>query len=133
MNQKDSNVSIINKTKGKLPSLSFATYIQIKDAILGKKYDLSVAFVSITESRKLNRTMRGKDKPTNILSFELSKNSGELVINLSAVKKDAPKFGQKTIPFFKFLLIHGMLHLKGMQHGSTMESMEVKFKKKFGI
>lgn len=129
----DSKVSIINKTKGKLPSLPFATYTQMKNSILGKKYDLSIAFVGTAESRKLNRTMRGKDKSTNILSFELSKNSGELVINLAAVKADAPKFGQKVLPFFKFLLIHGMLHLNGMQHGSTMEGMEAKFKKKFGV
>ncbi len=118
------------QTKGKLPRLPF---VQMKEAILGKNYDLSIACVSPLISKKLNNTYRGKNKPTNILSFPLSKKDGELVLDLALIKKEAPKFERSYRRFVGFLLIHGMLHLKGMQHGSTMEGKERKFLKKFEL
>lgn len=126
----DNTTSITNKTKGKLPSLPF---VAMKNKILGTKYELSISFVGKTESQKLNKTYRGKDYPTNVLSFELSKTSGELVLQPACVKRDAKNFDMDYSNFLAFLLIHGMLHLKGMEHGSTMEGQEVRFKKMFGV
>ena len=125
---KNETLSIVNHTKGKLPRLPFAN---MKDVILGKRYDLSISFVTPHTSQELNRTHRGKDNPTNILSFELTKKSGELVIEPRRVKRDAVAFDMDFKNFLGFLLIHGMLHLKGMQHGSTMERQEKKFLKIF--
>jgi probable rRNA maturation factor len=125
-----STTSVLNKTKGKLPSLPF---VDLKETILGKEYELSISFVGKTASRTLNRTYRDKDYATNILSFELSKKSGELVIQPDCVKRDAKNFDMDYKNFLLFLLIHGMLHLKGMQHGSTMEKQEARFKKVFGV
>jgi probable rRNA maturation factor len=124
----DQTTSVTRMTKGKLPRLPFS---RIKEVILGKHYELSIVFATPAVSQKLNREFRGKDHPTNILSFPLSKTSGELVISLSTVRRDAPKF-EKTYPkFLCFLLIHGMLHLKGFEHGSTMERQEERFSKTF--
>lgn len=123
-------LNIINETKGKLPRLPF---LDVKNAVLGKKYDLSIAFVSRAKSRKINKQFRDKDYATNILSFELSDTSGELIINLDCVKRDAPQFEKSYPKFLGFLVIHGMLHLKGMAHGSIMEKLENKFSKKFGF
>ncbi len=122
------STTIINKTKGKLPRLPFDS---IKTAILGKDYELSVACLGARAMRALNHTHREKDKTTNILSFELSKNSGEIILELAQTKKDAPLFDMSYTQFSKFLFIHGCLHLKGMQHSSTMEKEEKKFLKKF--
>lgn len=124
------NVSIRNTTKGKLPRLPF---VDIKNAILGEKYDLSIVFCGNGLSQRLNRTYRGKDKPTNVLSFPLSKKSGEIVIDLMKSKKEAPQFDEKFPNFVGFLFIHGLLHLKGLDHGSTMESKEQRFRKMFKI
>ena len=126
-------ISIINTTKGKLPRLPFATIAMMKEKILGKNYELSIACVSDKVSKELNSKFRDKNYPTNILSFTLSENSGELVLNMKKVTKDAPLFGKSVKTFFGFLLIHGMLHLKGMEHGSTMESKETKWSKYFGV
>lgn len=124
------NVSIRNTTKGKLPRLPF---VDIKNAILGEKYELSIVFCGNNLSRRLNRTYRGKDKPTNVLSFPLSKKTGEIVIDLTRSKKEAPQFNEKFPNFIGFLFIHGLLHLKGLDHGSTMESKEQRFRKMFKI
>lgn len=123
-------LSITRMTKGKLPGLPF---LRVKNAVLGAAYDLSIVFATPALSRKLNKHYRGKDHPTNILSFPLSKTSGELIISLAKVRADAPAFGKSYENFLGFLLIHGMLHLKGYEHGSTMERHEARFAKKFGF
>ncbi|MEK9171906.1 MAG: rRNA maturation RNase YbeY [Patescibacteria group bacterium] len=89
---------------------------KIKNKVLGINYELSLVFASDALTRRLNRIYRGIDKPTNILAFPLSKTSGEIFINRSRAK-----------PFsVKYLFIHGLLHLKGMGHGDTMEQAEKK-------
>lgn len=121
-------LSISNQTKESLPRLPLAL---IKHDILGEKYFLSVAYVSPATSRKLNKTWRGKDKATNVLSFALSKNSGELVLCPSLIKKETKKFERNFKELLGFLVIHGMLHLKGMLHGSIMEEQERKHDQKY--
>jgi len=103
----------------------------MKEAVLGKKYELSLVFVGDAISRRLNKKYRKKDKATNILSFPLTKDNGEIFINLKIAKKDAPKFEKSYNNFVKFLFIHGCLHLKGFEHGVGMEKMEEKFSKEF--
>ncbi len=125
---KQENFSLINKTKGKLPSLPF---VQIKDDILGKNYSLSIAYVTESVSRNLNKTYRGKDRSTNVLSFNLSKHEGELVLCPAVIKREAKNFDRTFEKFLGFLVIHGMLHLKGMDHSVTMEKRELKYDKKY--
>lgn len=122
--------SIINQTKGKLPRLPFAN---MKEKILGKKYELSIVFMEDKEIKKINKKYRGKNKPTNVLSFSLTEKSGEILLAPDVIKKEAPKFGMNVKNFTGFLIIHGMLHLLGFDHGSTMESKEEKWKKYFHI
>ena len=120
--------SITNLTKGKLPGLPFA---MMKTKILGSKYNLSLVFVDEKKSQELNKTYREKDNPTNVLSFPYSKKNGEIFICIRGAKKQASDYGKTWQEFVGFLVIHGILHLKGMQHGSTMEVQEEKFSKIF--
>ena len=103
----------------------------LKNDILGKKYSLSIACVDETTSKRINKKYRNKNKPTNILSFALTKESGEIVLCPSAIKREAKNFGKTFDEFLNFLVIHGMLHLKGMKHSSTMEEAEEKYDKKY--
>ncbi|MEK7081262.1 MAG: rRNA maturation RNase YbeY, partial [Patescibacteria group bacterium] len=88
----------------------------VKNEILGKGYSLSIAFVDAKKSREINKKYRNKDKPTSILSFALSKNTGELILCEKIIKKELKKFKRTFRQFLGFLVIHGMLHLKGMEH-----------------
>ena len=126
----DITFKITNATKAKLPSLAFSV---MKDKILGKKYELSVVIVSKAEIKKINKQYRDINKPTDILSFPLSENFGEIYINPEMTKLEAKKFDRDYENFFGFLFIHGLVHLKGFDHGSTMESIEARFRKVFGI
>lgn len=121
------NLTIIRKG-GPIPSLPFAS---IKEKIVGKRYDLTVVFCSPEESRERNSLYRQKDYPTNILSFPLDTNGGEIYICLSVARKDAKKFEMTYPEFLHLLFIHGCLHLKGHDHGSTMDMLEHKYLQQF--
>lgn len=99
----------------------------IKNDILGKDYSLSIAYVSEKKSREINKKYRNKDKATNVLSFSLYKNEGELVLCKTVIKKEADESGKTFEDWLRFLVIHGMLHLKGMKHGKKMEKAEENF------
>jgi|SRR3989344_2532846 len=122
--------TITNVSKGKLPRLPFD---KIKEAALGKHYALSVVIVGNARSRALNRHYRGKDKPTNVLSFPLEQSAGELFLNAPYIKREALDLGRSYKKHLACLFIHGLLHLKGMLHGSTMEGKEKKFQRDFKI
>jgi probable rRNA maturation factor len=99
----------------------------LKNDILGRDYSLSIAYVTEKKSREINKKYRKKDKATNILSFALRKNEGEIVLCKAVMKKEAKNFKKNFDEFLLFLVIHGMLHLKGLKHGKKMEKLEKKY------
>lgn len=127
---KSSNISIRNKTRGTIPRLPFA---QIASDILGSAYELSVAFVAPAEAARLARAYKGKDYEPNVLSFRLSKHSGELVLSPAVAKRQAKDFDTDYKGMLLRLFIHGAFHLKGHTHGSTMESAERRILRKYSL
>ena len=121
-------VSIKRVTRGALPR---APFIRLRDAVLGKKYKLSVVFAGSARLRKLNHLYRKKNKPTDILAFSISPREGELIISLTEVGKKARQFGRTYRSYFTYLIIHGLLHLKGLSHGSKMTSKERALERRF--
>ena len=101
-------------------------FTHLKNVVLGQSFELSLVFIDNKLSHHLNSTYRGKNKPTNVLSFSLSNKSGEIFIDLITAKKEMGKFEMPFDKFVKYLFIHGLLHLKGMTHGDTMEQAEKK-------
>ena len=106
-------------------------FTKLKNDILGKKYSLSIAYVTEKKSREINKKYRKKDKATNVLSFSLHENEGELVLCKMVIKREAKSSGKVFEEWLGFLVIHGMLHLKGFEHSSTMERLEKKYDKKY--
>ena len=123
-------LTLIAETKGRIPNLPF---VDVKNAILGKRYNLSIVFPSVQRSTELHIDWKNEDGPANILSFPISKTNGEIFISLEAARNEHEKFGLSYDDYIGFLLIHGMLHLKGMDHGAIMEKAEAQYCKKFGI
>lgn len=107
--------------KGTLPRVPF---VALKEKILGKKYELSIRFVRPTEAQALNQLHRNKTYTPNTLSFPLSKSTGEIVLCLSAIRREYKTFGMDYRTYLLFIVIHSMLHLKGYDHGSIMERKE---------
>ena len=123
----EGKLTLIRKN-GMLPRIPF---FEIKNALLGKKYELSVNFILPKEAQKLNITYRQKDYVPNILSFPISENDGEIYICLSVVRNGAKEFNLTYAGFLHLIFIHGCLHLKGHDHSSTMEELEEKYLHQF--
>lgn len=91
---------------------------------LKKAKDVSVVLAGEKEIRNLNKKYRKKDKVTDVLSFDYG-DSGEVVICLKEIKKNAEKFNN---PFKKEIirvLIHGILHLCGYDHEKSKKEAEL--------
>lgn len=108
-------------------------YEKIKDAILGKEYELSLVFVGEKRARQLNQTYRHKDYVPDILSFPLDTTHGEIFLCLQRIYRSAPKYERDGKNQLGFIFIHGLLHLKGHSHGATMEAAEKKYCAQFTI
>lgn len=103
------------------------------DAVLGPKYECSLVIVNPRRSRELNRIYRSKDSSTNVLSFPIDKNEGDIFIDLKKAKSECALFERSYTNFVGFLFIHALFHLKGFDHSSKMEAQERKVRKLFGI
>lgn len=108
-------------------------FCRIKDAVAGKRYALSLVFAGDKRTRALNQKYRHKQYIPNVLSFPLSKNEGELFINLNRARVEARAAGLSYSGYVAFLFIHGLLHLKGMRHSATMEKRERALLRQFQI
>ena len=125
----DSNNVSLTKTIKRYPrGIPFA---DISKDIMGKKYTLSLVFIADQLSLRLNKTYKSKNKPASVLAFPLSEHEGEVFINQRKAERDARSHGRTVRTFTCYLFIHALLHLKGMAHGSTMESEERKWCKKY--
>lgn len=122
------SISITNTTRSK-PSLPF---LEIKNDILGQQYELSIALIGETRARAVNKKSRNKPYAPNVLSFPLTKTSGEVYLCPMVANKEANNFGHSKRKHLIFLYIHGLLHLKGLDHGRKMEGLEDVYLKKYG-
>src|SRR3989338_8540569 len=98
------------------------SWLKIKNQVLGKKYDLSFSYAGSDEMMRLNKLYRQKDYSANVLSFPLSPNEGEILIN-EKYKKNA------GLSFYFF--IHSLLHLSGLKHSKKMDEKELKIMQEF--
>jgi probable rRNA maturation factor len=119
-------------------------------------WPLTIRVVGAAESRVLNRTYRGKDKPTNVLSFPAESTIaipgqrraaratieepmplGDLAICAPVVAREAREQGKNLRAHWAHMVVHGVLHLLGYDHendrdAEAMESREVKILSQFG-
>lgn len=108
-------------------------YAEIKRGILGTRYELSLVFIGTRRAATLNRTYRQKTYTPNILSFPLDEHTGEIFICPEVAAREARQFDMSKTGYIAYLFIHGCLHLKGHEHGDTMEKLERKYVRSFNI
>jgi probable rRNA maturation factor len=109
----------------------------------GRAFDCLVTTDS--ELRRLNREFRGKDTPTDVLSFPAhplpgigrsSSHLGDLAISLPRASAQAREFGHKTEQEIQILMLHGVLHLLGMDHetdGGRMARAEKRWRARLAL
>jgi probable rRNA maturation factor len=118
-------IEIFNMTRDKyLPKKKLANVVKYILASERKKFDVNVILTGTGKIRNLNRTYRGQDKPTDVISFMPEESEdpppfkpiGEIYICLPIAKKQALKAGHSLAHELMFLTTHGTLHLCGYTH-----------------
>jgi len=107
--------------------------LKVLDEIKRDNWELSILFCGDKTITDLNRQYRGKNEPTDILSFNLGETikdndktvflPGDIVISLDTLKENARYFNAPEDEELRRLLIHGILHLDGMDH-KTLDKLE---------
>ncbi len=100
-------------------------------AFLGETGDFSLHFISDEEMRALNNEYRSKDEPTDILTFAINdgeefpafdeeeKELGDVFISTESMERNAASLGVDREEELRRLLVHGILHLRGMDHSTN--------------
>lgn len=96
-------------------------------------WEISLVFAGERRAQQLNVALRRKDYIPNVLSYESGTKSGEIIICPAVAKRQAKNYGMTPKNFIAYLFIHGVLHLKGHPHGTTMERYERTYLARFGF
>jgi probable rRNA maturation factor len=126
----------VNAEEAPLPAWSAALSgfaIKVLGCLSRDNWDLSVLLCGDETIKKLNAQYRGKDEATDVLSFELGAEEqaedgglrwlpGDIVISLDTLRENARYFQTGEDEELRRLVIHGILHLDGMDHQSNRET-----------
>jgi probable rRNA maturation factor len=128
--RRDRIMEILNETNWKIDPSWIEKILNFVFEKEGKKGEVSVALVSREKIRDLNREFRGKDYPTDVLSFPYGDEMvGEIVICPDVVKENAEQYGNTFEDEMLLTLVHAALHLCGYDHEMSTENAEEMFKK----
>lgn len=121
---------------GRWVAATLAEHARVSGQAGGASPELTVRLVDDSESQALNRDYRGKDRPTNVLSFPFEAPPGidlpllgDLVISHPVMRREAQEQHKPLVDHYAHLVIHGTLHLLGYDHideaeAEIMEALE---------
>jgi probable rRNA maturation factor len=108
-----------------LKAASLQRFIRAAQRSAGLKGSVNVLIAPSAVLRQLNRRFRGKDKPTDVLSFPAvldaphrNGSAGDIAISMDIAAENAGRLGHSVEDEIRILLLHGMLHLAGYDHNA---------------
>lgn len=130
------------KSRGLGARLKRAAALALTHSGVGRGATLTILLTGDDELRALNLSFRGKDKPTNVLSFRAAANGedylGDIAIAYGVAAREAKDGDKAFTDHATHLAVHGVLHLAGFDHvtarqAKLMEPLEVQILKALGI
>jgi len=116
---------------------SIESYAETLRARVARGKEFHCLITGDAELRLLNRTYRSKDYATDVLSFPgEGPYLGDVAISLVRARAQARQYGHAVEDEVRILMLHGLLHLKGMDHESDSGEMaraELRWRKKLGL
>jgi probable rRNA maturation factor len=131
-----------------LSAAGLGRFLRAAQRAAGLEGEVHVLLADDATLRRLNRTFRGKDKATDVLSFPAGPTTvffgepkgpglaGDLAISLEAAARQAERFGHSLGDEVRVLLLHGTLHLAGFDHetdAGEMAARETELRRKLGL
>jgi probable rRNA maturation factor len=100
--------------------------------------EVTLRVVGAAEGRRLNRAYRDRDYATNVLSFGYARGRGDIVLCHPVIRREARAQGKALAAHYAHLVVHGMLHLRGMDHAraaqaARMERAEIRILRRLGV
>jgi probable rRNA maturation factor len=135
------NLVILRKPVAGLSDTALAKFVA-RACRAGKlKGMVNVLVTTNSELRSLNRRFRGKDQPTDVLSFPpgpcfVNGLAGDIAISAEIAKQSARRLGHSAAQEIKILALHGVLHLVGYDHerdSGAMASKEAALRRSLGL
>ena len=126
--------------RGLLPRLAEAAEAARKAAKLPARSGITILLAGNVRLKTLNHDFRGKNKPTNVLSFPSSEKDyrGDIALAYGVTKAEALAAKKKFADHATHLVVHGVLHLAGYDHeherdAKVMEPLETRILAKLGV
>ncbi len=139
-------IEVVNRQRKKKiePEAWTTIALEMLKAIGKPQSSATVAFVSDTKIRELNRRFRGIDSATDVLSFpdavaerqRQGQNLGDIAVSVERADLQAKENGLRFDEEISQLILHGLLHLCGYDHetdNGEMNRLELRLRKKLGI
>ena len=111
-----------------------------ESALGGDGRALCIRLVDAAEGAELNGRFRGRTYPTNVLAFPAGESDllGDIAICAPVASREAREQGKRLADHYAHLVIHGVLHLKGLDHETeadavAMEAQEARLLQSLGI
>ncbi|EIJ67774.1 rRNA maturation RNase YbeY [Pasteurella bettyae] len=146
MNNVIIDLQIASENQDNLPTLEqFTQWSTAAVRAENLEPEITIRIVDEAESHDLNLTYRGKDRPTNVLSFPFECPEevelpllGDLVICRQVVEREASEQGKPLLAHWAHMVVHGSLHLLGYDHiedaeAEEMESLETEIMTRLGF
>jgi probable rRNA maturation factor len=132
---------ILRKKVAGLSPLALSRFVALAKRALRLQGELTVLVTSNEELRRLNRRFRGKNQPTDVLSFPAPSGprdgpKGDVAISAEIARANAKMLGHSTADELKILVLHGVLHLAGYDHErdhGEMARKELRLRKSLGL
>lgn len=110
---------------------TLARFLAAAQRAVGLRGQVSVLLTTDAKIRRLNRTFRGIDRPTDVLSFPApaalagkERIAGDLAVSYLTARRQAGEHGHSPLVEIKILILHGLLHLAGYDHHADSGEMD---------
>jgi probable rRNA maturation factor len=132
--------TVFDRTRPRLSARSLESFIAEASRAAGLGGRVTVWITSNSKIRRLNSRFRGKDSPTDVLSFPAGPLgngfAGDIAVSFDIAARNARELGHSLAEEIRILILHGILHLAGYDHENDqgeMEGKETALRRKLGL
>lgn len=138
MGSPDGSTVVFRRSPASLRKRAIERFARSLETEVAKGRSFECLITGDAELQRLNRDFRGKDQPTDVLSFPADDKSflGSIAISSRRAAAQAREFGHSHEDEVRILMLHGLLHLTGLDHetdNGRMARAEKRWRSKLGL